>query len=388
MSGLIAPGFHRILRIFDSSCLFAGILGFLALPALPQTATQNACEFGLKIEVPEGDRPTLEDIRAAGVRWGIQDNPGPGMFVRPSAADRYCDASRFYYFSQTPERFQHARVCVLAKLGLFRRDVDSMQAKAAQSAVSGGATDPGIGDPDGLILAMLYGNGEGVRRNLLLAEQFLCEYGGGIGGDSPEELLLQFHQIVESGKHYDVCENEAGDFGRSTTFFCLGIQIEKVSGEIRRQQTAITASNPPPVKAAFTSLEAAQHNFLKAYTTVESDACGGGTGCGVGGEADELLMQRSWSDALKAVRAGKAPAAGSSASAFADLDRELKKDDQQMMQGLEPLESVGSARTVARAWVNYRESWVRFGVLRWPGIPRDQWRSWITGVYLKILKSS
>jgi len=362
-----------------------GLFISCACSAWAQTASQDPCDALPKVVVPEADRPTLADVQAAGVRWNPVVKPDAPYFPEPSPADRSCDASQSYYFSKAPDRFEHARACVLAKLGLFRHGTPAAQAKLAQYAAAGGATDPAdIYEPEGLILAMMYANGEGVPRNLPLAKQFVCEYGGGIQGEEPAKLMLQLQDIVKSGKHYDVCAGDFGDFGLTTDYFCLGIQIEDVKRGIARERAAIAAAASPQLKASFVALETAHRRFAAAFERWESDSCGGGTGCGVSGEAVDLAVEKSWSKALKDVEAGKAPAGGVAASSPADRNR------QPVDQGDtgDDESTAKSATACQTALQNYREAWVRFGALRWPEISAGQWRTWADAQYLELLKES
>ncbi len=213
-----------------------------------------------------------------------------------------CDAAGLYY-THNPAHFQKARSCVLATLGLLRGAVDPTQIKLAQEALTGGVTAPAdILDIDGLILAMVYANGEGVGRNLPLARQFLCEYSGGIESDEPSKHLQDFDDLIRIGGHSDVCDGGGGSFGRQTNYVCLGLHQGSRDEEIHRLELAVLASSAPQIKASFLALRVSWRAFHDAYDALDAGLCDGGTGCGPITEGDDLNMTESWLTALQLFR--------------------------------------------------------------------------------------
>ncbi len=363
------------------------IMTFVCVAPLLVVAQQSkdACSVLPPANVPEQDRPAVADVRAAGVPVGVAPvymlSPGTKPFqTRCSAID--------LYYGNEPDRLNKARSCVLAQLGLFRTDVPPPQAKDVQSLAAGGATAPdNIDSSDGLVLAMLYGNGEGVERNLPLARQFICRYSDGIASASPAEHLQEFDKLMAAGGRFAVCTEDGSSFGRSADYVCLGIHLAKTAKDIEAQEAAAVAASQPALTPSLLALEKAWQGFYSSYSIMDVTICDEGTGCGPITEKDALDVSRAWLDVLKAVHTGHPPAAGVNAASFRELYQQLnqqyRKKLAQFKTGCEGCtESIHQAD---RDWLVYRDAWVQYGSLRWPAIPAGQWRAWQTALWLDLL---
>ncbi len=347
----------------------------------------DACAALPQVAVPETDRPTLDDVRAAGVVLPHAPDRLPWSVAQP-AGETGCQGESLYY-GKSPHRFVEARACVLAKLGLFRAGTPKTEASAAQSAAAGGATDPADIDREGLILAMVYANGEGVSKNLPLARRFLCDYGPGIGGDTGPEQLKKFDVLMLAGKRLDMCGNQI-EFGRGVAYDCLGMEQGRRDEEIGRREHAILTAASSAEHHAFLQLREAWEEFHSAYGSMDDALCAGGTGCGPITEGDDLEFTASWLAALKAIEAGPAPALHANAADFGKLDRELNQRYHQSLEEFKDCEAgsecvAETIRAADRAWLVYREAWVRFGAVRWPSLSADQWRAWQTAEWSPML---
>ena len=349
------------------------LLGFSSVYA----QSNPKCDALPHIAVPEQDRPTSDEARIVGA-------------VTPAvaAADREkglfgartgCYALGLYY-SESPRHFENARLCVLSELGLFSKT----------DAPAGPSGDIGVDGADALTLAMIYANGEGVTRNLPLARQFVCQDGDEVAIPSNDEMLDTFDNAVKNSGRFDACA--VGDFGRRFSYLCLGLQDNQASAQTSNMEKAILASLSPSLKAPFTALRIAQNKFQEAYLILLGLGCEGGTGCGPIMEDHELTVARSWLAALKAIQAGSPPCSGVSASEFVKLDAEINQRYQQMLKDdagqtayLSGASIASSDRDADRAWLAYRDAWVRFGQLRWPSVPADQWRAWQTQEWIGLL---
>jgi hypothetical protein len=358
-------------------------LAFLAISLPAQTPhSADACDAVPQAQVPEQDRPTITDALSTGIILP------PGSVAErssiPPTTEGMCDAGSLYY-SKTPDRFRKARFCVLTQLGLFRSDVNASDAKRVQSAATGGATEPiEIDDLSGLVLAMVYANGEGVKRDLTLAKRFLCDYSEGIQSKPAAEHLKEFEAMVKEGKPLDVCGGDGGDYGRHTNYDCLGIAIANVSIEVKQREAAISGASSPAERKAFERVKIAWSSFYEAYDRVESTICDGGTGCGPITEDEDLTALKQWLETLKSIQNGVPPASGAKAEQFASLDAQLNQKYR------DALNEHGDCcktdiRSVDRAWLTYRDAWVRFGAMRWPQISADQWRAWQTGEWIDMM---
>ncbi len=381
------PSLGRAGHVAIKAALCVLILTSVCLAPLFSLAQQpaDACTVLPHAEVPEGDRPTVADVRAAGVPVDVA--PVYTLPTGTTPPQTRCSAIDLYYGSE-PDHVHKARSCVLAQLGLLQRDVAPARAKAVQSLAAGGSTVPDdIDSNDGLVLAMIYGNGEGVERNLPLARQFICSYSDGIESASPAEHLQEFNKLMADGGRFSLCTEKGSSYGRSADYVCLGIQIRKMAKEVQEQEAAVDAATAPALKPSFRALTKSWKDFHDSYGLMSQTVCDGGTGCGPITEADDLAMMRAWLAALKSIRGGSPPAAGASAAAFQGLDRQLNgkyRDDlAQFKTGCEGCSE--SIRQADRDWLVYRDAWVRYGTQRWPATPADQWRAWQTSAWADLL---
>jgi hypothetical protein len=383
---------QRVLFPFLKHISLQALTWALMLCALQVEAQQvpDACDLLPKVTVPKQDWPTLAEAYSADVplpKEARTEPLPPGFPPRASA----CDPIGLYY-SHSPGHFEKARYCVLADLGLIRDTVDPAKIRSAQYAASGGATDPeNIDEMSGLVLAMLYGNGEGVARNLPLTRQLICQYSGGVASNEPAQYLKDFDQLVRTGGHLNVCADHGGYFGRRANYVCLGLEEESRAAEIHRLEAAVAAEGDSQVQASFAALRSAWQALHKAYWNMDTDLCDGGTGCGPSAEGDDLTMTVFWRDALKNIQEGKAPASDTNVSTFAQLDRNLNIKYKQTLdeaQFCHPEHCTTEVRNADRAWLKYREAWVRYGTLRWPVLPADQWRAWQTAEWTSVLSGN
>jgi uncharacterized protein YecT (DUF1311 family) len=297
------------------------------------------------------------------------------------------------YYSKLPGHFEKARACALSMMGLFRSNTSKTDAAAAQQMATGGATDPEPDQMDGLVLAMLYANGEGVRRNLPLARQFACQYGEGIQSASSMENLNGFDASMRAENHFDVCSGDGGAYGRRVNYVCLGLEQEKIEEQIAREEAAVLSATPSNLRPRFLTLKSAWHQLHEVYDRMDATICDGGTGCGPITEDEDLTFMRPYLAALQSTHAGTAPASPAQASDFTKLDHELNQKYRAQMDEYKDSACQSqdcpapALRTDDRAWLNYRDAWVNFGTALWPNISADQWRAWQTAQWTQLLRS-
>lgn len=387
-------------RTFHDSRLIASLLISVLLACCPLGAqTPDACSALPKVSVPESDRPTIADVRAAGVevdRVFSRTAPLPG--VRPTFVRTGCSAFVLYY-SDTPGHVKQARSCVLAQLAQFAKGTDPARAQHVYDLVINSEGFPSkvpefdqvrLEPTDAMVLAMIYGNGEGVKRNLPLARQFVCKANQPPASPTVIEQLALFNHIVATQGRFDFCKDSGGDFGRGANYVCLGLELEKVRRTVHQQESAITAASAPELKRSFAALQRAWHALDEAKAHKDEIECGGGTGCGGMMEEADIGSMKPWLASLAAVRAGTAQAAGTDAATLAQLDTKLNIAYQQLLtnDGFGGDQSVPTAREAERVWIKYREAWVTYGTQRWPETSADQWRAWQTAEWLRTLTSA
>jgi uncharacterized protein YecT (DUF1311 family) len=284
---------------------------------------------------------------------------------------------------------------VLAQLGQFAKGTDPARAQQIYDLVINSQGFPskvpefdqvGLEQTDAMVLAMIYGNGEGVKRNLPLARLFVCKANQPPASPTVIEQLALFNQIVATQGRFDFCNSDV-DFGRGANYVCLGVELEKVRRTVQQQESAIMTASAPELKRSFAALQRAWHALYEAKAHQDRTECGSGSGCGGITEEAEIGSMGPWLASLAAVRAGTAQAAGTDAATLTQLDAKLNLAYQQLLtnDGSGGDQSVPAAHETERLWIKYREAWVTYGTQRWPETSADQWRAWQTAEWLRIL---
>ena len=290
--------------------------------------------------------------------------PSPAEFA---AVPANCFALDLYY-DKAPGHLQAALVCGLK---------ESAQLKANQKPTPK-APAPYPADP--LALTMMFANGEGVPRNTALARRFACE------ADDGFVEVGAVLWAIDNGK-VKVCGTDGSEYGRQVNYLCLGIRQEQVTAELADAYAHIRQSMTPEVYAAWRQLDEARTQYLKAHGAEEPN---GNTGLVQAAMEEDLEADRQWLTILYAAEHGPPPPEVLEAGDLQGADQKLNEQYSQALAetakdcpaaqdayGIACL-SPGELRKAERAWLRSREAWVRFGALRWPQVPADHWRTWLT----------
>jgi hypothetical protein len=329
---------------------FALAVSLCSCCAYPQ-ATVDPCEAYRHVSVPENDLPTMSE---------------------GDAAFSACSAMVIYY-SNAPDRFRKARLCGYTHAYMFR-DGGRSTAISAPRTVSGG--EAGLEEEDALTLAMLYANGEGVGQNIQIAKELVCH--ADLWADESDVL-----KNLASGQPFEVCDESGSNLGKSVNYLCAGIRLDQIEAQIKKQEAALLPIIPIAARPALVSLGANWARLRDTHNKVYLQGCGEGNGCPAYEQQDDLAFQKRWLALLQEIASGVAPAAANSASELPAVDKQLDHAFQEQLANSIDGSYKQTAQAEARAWLKYREAWVRFGTARWPEIPADQWRAWLTLRHLK-----
>ena len=196
-----------------------------------------------------------------------------------------------------------------------------------QEIAAGGATEPeDIDQVEGLVLAMMYGNGQGVPAQICRwRNSSSASTAEGSRAKPHDELLSGFDKTIAAKEHFDVCADDGGANGRSVMYFCSGDEDRQAGGaSARLLEVAIAAANPPKAQASLAcSARSSGGNFARHMTRWPRRNAQEGLAAGCTCEADDAQAVSEWLDALKEIREGKAPAAGANAAEFAKVDSDL-----------------------------------------------------------------
>jgi uncharacterized protein YecT (DUF1311 family) len=243
---------------------------------------------------------------------------------------------------------------------------------AAEQAVFGGAAS----------LSTIYASGLGVPRDYALARRMVCEAGGAY---AEVEGRLEHVAAMEAGN-----DREALDFCDDITSgymmgFCAQRAAELASAARAQIWSELLAEWPAAHRDAWKTLRKAADVFFEQRVAGEVDASGTGRGAFIVGETEALEI--ALLDSVRAFERGELPTA--TEADFAEADRRLnesyaaaraaaKWEDPQGLFG--PLGSItpDGIRDAERAWIKYRDAWVRFGAVRWPAVAPIAWQHYFT----------
>ncbi len=250
-------------------------------------------------------------------------------------------------------------------------------------------------------LVMIYANGLGVPKNLNYARHIAAM------GDDDEFLMLENALNKPLSDPYAgavdlTCCNvdiPASMYGIA----CVDISYRK-ENELRLAETdALSANWTPEQKAALQSLIQSADKFFH-QSTIEDPTL---SVCGKDGndkESQEHLMVANKRDQLthelKQFAAGKFPVY--TAADFRESDETLNRNYQHALRVLKrkkikeakyyadpnndidtacdgpSLPDVSEIQDLEKNWIHYRDAWVRLGALRYPAVPPEVWKTWMT----------
>jgi uncharacterized protein YecT (DUF1311 family) len=213
-----------------------------------------------------------------------------------------------------------------------------------------------------LILADIYFNGAGVKRNVPLAMRFACET-----EEQSAQLALPDMLKADALKPFEFCDYAATTFMGN---FCAEYASEISDDRRSRYYGSLKASMAPEQKMAFEKLLAAQRAYVEAHG-FEVDQGGSIHVMRAIGSA-EILTDLFRTEIVHFER-GKWPVLSDSQIKSADslLRREYQKKLQQLAAHTKE-EIDGGAVTaddlskVQAAWETYRDAWDVFARLRYP----------------------
>jgi len=217
-----------------------------------------------------------------------------------------------------------------------------------------------------LILADIYFNGAGVRRDIPLAMRFACE-------SEKRMATLALPEIAKlSGSPRTHGRFEFCDYAASTLTmnFCSSYTSEIEEDRRSRYYKLLKASMPPEQRAAFETLLAAQHAYTKAHA---SEVDQGGTIRGIRTLGSQNILRDLFHTEVIHFERKEWPSLSGNQIRMADawLDREYVKKLQQLRrQTKESIDQGGvtaeNLASVEESWQAYRDAWVALAHLRYP----------------------
>jgi hypothetical protein len=312
-----------------------------------QQPPDPVCVLAEKVPIPKADQP-------------------PSGYVPPSN----CDPLELQGATGHPINLRTARYC----------------AYAASTAPSTDKTDAEMENITGYAgLAMIYAGGKGVAPDLPLAIHFACKIQGD-WDDGTEVAKMLDEKRRKGADHvdFDICGSPTG---RQLNFMCLGRDQARADAENALAEKRFNTGTPQQ-RAAFRRLVTARNAFDEAHAVEEPS---GTTGTVQQAMRDEIDFDHAWGRRLDNLAAGKLPTY--TEEEFNKADAELNRVYQEAQRKAARCSddycvSSDKLRQLERAWINYRDAWVAYGTLRWPAVPGDTWRTWLTLEQIEDLKGA
>jgi hypothetical protein len=335
-----------------SRIVLAFLLLSLSSVAFAQQQQRNnerpaACDQYDKLQVPASDLPTPDERKALAS----------------------CNSEHLYLGIGHPADPVKARKCAY---------IEREAGKGIPEVVFGAAG----------MLTMIYANGKGAARNFDLALKFACEF------DSPPENDLRFEHLLKlknenwTGDDFNLCDDQRGsEFWLRA---CLKPESDKEQAVRTHKVSAITKKWTAAEKTAFRELQKAATASFEASALNEVDL-EGEIGRAIDREVAETSLNDGFVIDLQQFEAGRLPefTALEFSKADAELNSIYSKIQSDPKNNIEEGTSVTpeGVKIAQRAWLRYREAWVKFGHVKYPSVTPESWKTWLTQERVEILKN-
>lgn len=286
--------------------------------------------------------------RSKGVCRKLGD-PRPPEGDLPSPAQRRalkgCDSEKLYYGEGVKPDYVRARQCAF------------IEADGEDAEVFGGST----------ILMQVYANGLGVKRDLDLATAYACGISGAPAEVDGRVNHLQALKAKPDGKRFDYCDDITSGLAEG---YCQARGSNKAGISRDARLKALVARLPPAARPLYAPLQKAFAAFVDAHGDGEVDLSG------TARAAIEIQEQDAVRDQflrdLDRLVSGRWPAATDAPAADAALNASYRKAlawaaSKDNTTTTKP----DDVRTAQRAWLAYRDAYVRFARAAAPGVPAE-----------------
>ncbi|CAN5298474.1 DUF1311 domain-containing protein [soil metagenome] len=279
------------------------------------------------------------------------DDREPPASDRPTAAQsralKGCSSEALYYGQGMKPDYAKARMCAF------------IEADGADDQVFGGST----------ILMQLYANGLGVKRDLDVATAYACSIEGAPAERSGRVDHLAALKAHPSGKRFDYCDDITSGLAGG---FCASRDAEKAKDGRTARTRALTARIPPAARSSFTRLQAASDGFVSAHGDGEVDMSGTAR-AQMEIDEEEAVRDRFLAHVGALLNGKWPPATPAQAKAADDALNAAYRKAQAHLGSKDSFTTVkpDGSKTAQRAWLAYRDAFVKFATLASPGVGRD-----------------
>lgn len=245
------------------------------------------------------------------------------------------------------------------------------------------------------ILAMMYFNGFGVKRDYDRALYYACEAYRPESSSDPASAAIM--EAMLSGQDPGSRELDTCDFAavQLEINYCSGWREAGQEIQYNNRLDAIGQSMSPAQKTAFEQLRQAVSGYAAACGNEVSEENRGGSGMisftidARNAERDQFLADLQQSEAGDFPRYTQ--------NDFAAFDQTLNQVYRERLRAapseidpsaLDGLEAKDTLRAAERAWLTYRDAWVAFARARYPKVPAYAWKARLTERRVKNLQDA
>src|SRR5262245_4306974 len=266
-----------------------------------------------------------------------------------------CASYRSYRGIGRPVNYPEALACAWQERLAQKADLGQNQEEPSAWVVGGS-----------LILADMYFNGAGVKRDIRLAMRFACESEKGMATAALKDIA-KLNGSPRARRPFEFCDYADSTF---TLNFCTGYASAIEDNRRTRYYNTLKSSMTPEQQAAFEKLLAAHNAYIEAHT---SEVYQGGTIHTIRTIRSQGILKDLFHTEIGQFEGKKWPVLSDQQITTADalLNREyMKKLGQLRTRTKESADqgivTTGDLSGVQESWQTYREAWVAFARLRYP----------------------
>jgi hypothetical protein len=266
-----------------------------------------------------------------------------------------CASYRSYRGIDRPVNVSDARACAWRERDAQKAGLGQNQ-KEPTAWVVGGS----------LILADIYFNGAGVKRDIPLAMRFACEAEEGMASLAQPDIAKLNGALPAHGP-FEFCDYAMTTFSMN---FCSGYASEIADDRRSRFYDSLKSSMRPEQRTAFEKLIAAQQAYVEAHA---SEVYQGGSIRGIRTIGSQSILNEFFHTDLVHFERKRWPVlsvsqiTGADALLRGEYEKKLGKLGKQTKEQIEDGEvTADNLSRVEGKWESYRDAWVAFARLRYP----------------------
>jgi len=273
-----------------------------------------------------------------------------------AASLRGCDAEALYYGIGVRRDPVRARLCAFTQTP----SIPSLEPFAGRA-----------------LLMTIYANGVGARRDVDVAIHLAC----GIAGLAPGEYDRRVTRLAalrdggRRGPAFDYCDDIAGGLAGG---LCAGHRAALARPQREAAMRAMIARWTPEERAAFEPLRRAFEEFVAASAAGDL-ARSGSASVSLQSRLEQGLRDQ-FAEMLQRLSAGRAPrlTAGEFRTEDLQLNQAYRARIADEGEYDAPGITVESIQNAQRAWLRYRDAFLAFAAVKYPGVARVSLAAWIT----------